>query len=85
MDEKIKQTLASLKRNPSAVQSLFESQDGQDLLRLLTQQDNGETLQQAAQNAASGDTGQIVRMISRIMQNPEGARLVERINQSLQK
>lgn len=85
MDEKIKQTLASLKRNPSAVQSLFESQDGQDLLRLLTQQDNGETLQQATQNAASGDTGQIVRMISRIMQNPEGARLVERINQSLQK
>ena len=85
MDEKIKQTLASLKRNPSAVQSLFESQDGQDLLRLLTQEDNGGTLQRDTQSAASGDTGQIMRMISRIMQNPEGARLVERINQSLQK
>ncbi len=85
MDEKIKQTLASLKRNPSAVQSLFESQDGQDLLRLLTQEDNGGTLQRATQSAASGDTGQIMRMISRIMQNPEGARLIERINQSLQK
>lgn len=85
MDEKIKQTLASLKNNPGAVQSLFETQDGQNLLRMLAGQDQGKTLQQAAQNAAAGNTAQMVRMISQLMQNPEGAELVRRINDSLQK
>lgn len=85
MDEKIRQTLAALKSNPNAVQSLFQTQDGQNLLRMLTQQDQGTSLQQAAQNAAAGDTTQIIRMISQVMQNPEGAKLLQRINQSLQK
>lgn len=85
MDEKIKQALAALKGNPDAVQSLFETQDGQNLLRMLTQQDHGASLQQAAQNAAAGDAAQMVRMISQVMQSPEGAKLVQRISKSLQK
>lgn len=85
MDEKIKQTLSMLKNDPDAVQSLFKTQDGQELLQMLTQQDRGASLQQAAQNAATGNTAQMVRMISQIMRNPEGARLIQRINESLQK
>lgn len=85
MDEKIKQTLSMLKNNPDAVQSLFQTQDGQELLQMLTEQDRGASLQQAAQNAATGNAAQMVRMISQVMQSPEGAKLVQRINNSLQK
>jgi len=85
MDENTTRLIEMLKNNPSSVQALFRSQDGQDLLRKLTQDDHGVALQQAAQNAVHGDTSCIVRMISQIMQSREGAELIERINKAVQK
>ena len=41
-----------LKSNPAALRSLMQSQDGQALIRMLTQGDRGAGLQQAAQAAA---------------------------------
>ncbi len=85
MDDKTKRLIESLRANPNAVQSLFRSQDGQELLRLLTQGDRGAALQQAAQQAAQGNTADMARMVSQLMKSPEGAALVERVNKTLRK
>ena len=74
-----------LKSNPAALRSLMQSPDGQALLRMLTQGDQGAGLQQAAQAAAKGNPAQITEMINRLMQSPEGAALVERINKAVSK
>lgn len=85
MDEKTTQMIEALKRNPAAVQSLFGSSDGQALLRMLTQGDRGAALQQAAQNAARGNSADLIRMVSDVMKSPEGADLIARINRTVQK
>ena len=74
-----------LKSNPAALRSLMQSPDGQALLRMLTQGDQGAGLHQAAQAAAKGNPAQITEMINRLMQSPEGAALVERINKAVGK
>ena len=74
-----------LKRNPAALRSLLQSPDGQARLRMRTQGDRGAGLQQAAQAAVQGDPAQITEMVNRLMQSPEGAALVERINRAVQK
>lgn len=85
MDDKTKQLIDTLKSNPAQLQSLFRTQDGQNLMRMLTQADQGAALQRAAQNAVRGDTAEMVRMVSQVMQSPEGAALVNRINQAVRK
>ena len=74
-----------LRQNPAALQSLMQSPDGQALLRLLTQNDRGASLQQAVQSAMKGDTTKMADMVREIMQSPGGAQLVERINQAARK
>lgn len=85
MDEKTKQLIETLKNNPGTVQALFRTRDGQDLMRMLTQEDHGAALQRAAQSAVRGDTSEMARMVSQIMRSPEGAALVQRINKAVQK
>ncbi len=82
MDDKTKHLIESLRTNPGAVQALFRSQDGQRLMQMLTQGDQGASLQQAAQQAAQGNRADMARMVSQIMISPEGAALVERINKA---
>ena len=74
-----------LKNDPAALRTLMQSPDGQALIRMLTQGDRGAGLQQAAQSAARGDTAQLTAMVRRLMGSPQGAALVERINQAMQK
>ena len=85
MDEKTAQLVNRLKTDPSALRSLMQSQDGQALMQMLTQKDRGAGLQKAVQSAARGNTADMTRMIQQLMQSPEGAALVQRINQSIQK
>ena len=85
MNDMTSQLAEQLKRNPAALRSLMQSPDGQALLRMLTQGDRGAGLQQAAQAAAQGSPAQITEMVNRLMQSPEGAALVERINRAVQK
>lgn len=74
-----------LKNDPAALRTLMQSPDGQALIRMLTQGDRGAGLQQEAQSAARGDTTQLTAMVRRLMGSPQGAALVERINQAMQK
>jgi len=85
MDESTARLAQQLKQNPETLRTLMQSRDGQQLLRLLTQGDQGAGLQQAAQAAVRGNPAEMMQMVSRIMQSPDGAALVERIQKTLQK
>lgn len=83
MDQK--EMMERLKRDPVALQAVMGSRDGQMLLGLLSGSDGGRTLQQAVRQAAAGDASAISGMLQGIMSTPQGAALVQRIGQSLQK
>lgn len=85
MDENTARLANELRQNPAMLQSLMRSSDGQALLRMLTQKDQGAGLQQAVQSAVKGDTTKMVEMIRGLMNSPDGAALVERINQATRK
>ena len=81
MDQK--ELIDRLRRDPKAVQSLMISADGQRLMQLLSGGD-GRTLQQAAGEAAAGNTLQMAQMLKSVMSTPEGTALLRRIRDSLQ-
>jgi len=80
-----KDTIQNLKSDPRAVQSVMQSQDGQQLMQMLTASDGGAALNNAAQQAASGNTEAITQLLKSVLNSPQGAELAQRINQSLQK
>lgn len=85
MDEKTARLAEQLKNNPAILNSLMQSKDGRMLMQMLTQNDRGAALQQAIQSAVRGNTAQMTDMVQGIMRSPEGAALVNRIQQTLQK
>lgn len=85
MDEMTSRLANQLKSNPAMLRGLMQSQDGQRLMQLLTQNDRGAGLQQAVQAAMQGNTAQMSSMIQGIMNSPDGAALIERINKAVQK
>lgn len=74
-----------LKQNPAALQSIMQSRDGQRLMQMLSGADGGAGLQRATAQAAGGNTADMVQMLKKVMSSPDGAALVQRIGQSLQK
>ena len=77
--------MEKLRQNPAALQREMRSQDGQQLMRMLSGADGGSSLNRAAMQAAGGNTAEITKMIQNVMQSPEGAELIRRISESLQK
>ena len=78
MDEKSKEVITKLQRDPALARQLLQSADGQKLLQLLTQ-DGGGQLQQAGEKAARGDTSDMLNMLRQVMSSPEGSLLIQRI------
>ena len=74
-----------LKADPAALRQLMQSRDGQALMQALTRPDNGAGLQRAMQAAMRGDTNIMAELVGRVAQSPEGAALMERVSQRLQK
>ena len=85
MDDNTAHLVEQLKSNPAMLQRLMGSRDGQALLQMLTKSDRGAALQRAAQSAARGNPGEMIQMMRQVMSTAEGAALVERINQAMQK
>ena len=83
MDQK--EIMEKLKQNPALLQSVMQSSDGQQLMRLLTGGDGGSQLNQATKQAAAGNTAQILQMLRQITASPEGSALIQRISQQLTK
>ena len=66
-----------LLKNREGISKLAQSSDAQNLMRLL-QQTGG--VQDAAQAAAAGDQGALLKKMQQLMSTQEGAQLVERIS-----
>lgn len=77
--------IRKLKQNPAALQSVMQSRDGQQLMQMLAGSDGGAGLNRAAAQAAGGNTADMVQMLKKVMSSPDGAALIQRIGQSLQK
>jgi len=75
--------IRQIQQNKDALLQVMRSGDGQKLLRLLTGQSSGEQLKKAANAAAKGNTLAIEEILAKLMQSPEGAALVERINRNM--
>lgn len=63
-------------KDKEAVRQLLQSDDTRRMMELLGTQDN---VKGAAKAAAAGDPAQLLSMMQKLMNNPEGAQLVERI------
>jgi len=84
MDDTMKQLTDMLREHPAQIEAAAHSRDGQELLALLAGGSSGAALQQAAASAAQGNPAEMVRMLARIMQSPEGAELIGRISRAIQ-
>lgn len=82
MDNNTTQLIEKFRKNPAMAQSLLQTNDGQRLLRLLTQQDGGASLERAAQSAMKGSTKELTAMLSALMKSPEGLEAMRRISES---
>lgn len=80
-----KELLERMKQDPAALRAVMQSPDGQTLLQLLSGSDGGKSLQQAARQAAAGDTGPMVQLLQAVMSSRQGAALVQRLNESLRR
>ena len=75
--------LQQLLNNKKAIAALAKSPDAQALAKILSQGRDAASLQQAAQNAARGDTGQLRQVIQSITESPGGAELLRRLDQTM--
>ena len=73
-----------LKNDPAALRSVMQSADGRALLGMLSGGDTA-ALGRAAQQAAAGDISALSAMLQRVMATPEGAALVQHLEESLQR
>ena len=83
MDNNLTQLARMLQSNPGAVAKAAQSREVKQLFAALQQQGGREQLQQAAADAARGDTEALTRMIRRMMATPEGAALAEQVRRSV--
>ena len=83
MDDQIKRLSQQLQKDPAALRAIMTSQDGQQLLRRLTEKDQGAGLRQAVQSAVQGDTVAMTQMVRQVLESPGGAELVQRIQRSI--
>lgn len=73
---------AKLVENNEKLGQLMDAPETQKVFALLHQSTGGK-LEQAADNAAKGDTAQLITAIKQLMRNPEAARLVEQMKSKL--
>ena len=81
-DELLKGKEASrLMKDPSKLEKLRDAPETQKIFSMLSQR-TGD-LESAAQRAAKGDTAQLADAIRRLMQDPEGSKLIQKMKDNL--
>ena len=80
MDEKTKAAIERLKQNKGLAEQIMRSGDGQQLMQMLTGNDGGAALNRAAANAAKGDTRELSAMLQGMMNDPNTAAMMSRLN-----
>ena len=71
---------ASLMKDPSRLEQLRDAPETQRIFDLLSRT-TGD-LESAAQRAAKGDTAQLADAIRRLMQDPEGSKLIQKMKEN---
>lgn len=80
MDAKTKAAIERLKQNKDLAAQIMRSGDGKQLMQLLTAGDGGAALDRAAASAAKGDTAELQQLLQNLMQRPDGAAVMSRLN-----
>ena len=80
MDAKTAAAIERLKQNKQLAEQIMRSGDGQKLMDLLAGGDGGTALNRAAGAAAKGDTQELSNMLKDLLQTPDGAAVMRRIN-----
>ena len=75
--------MQQLQTNKDALLRIMTSPDGKKLMEMMNRQSGSAALKHAAGSAVKGDTNDIARMVQNLMSNPEGAALVQRINDAM--
>ncbi len=73
---------AKLMGDSAKLEQLRDAPETQKLFSMLSRSTGGN-LEQAADHAAKGDTAQLVSAIRQLMQDPEGAKLIQKMKQKL--
>ncbi len=73
---------AGLVGNTAKLEQLRDAPETQKIFSMLSQSTGG-SLEQAADQAAKGDTAQLMSAIKQLMKDPEGARLIQQMKQKL--
>ena len=82
-DELLKGKEASrLMKDPAKLEQLRDAPETRRVFDLLSQ--SAGDLEAAAQKAVKGDAAQLTDAIRRLMQDPEGAKLIQKMKDSLQ-
>ena len=71
---------ASLIKDPSRLEKLRDAPETQKIFDLLSR--NTGDLESAANRAAQGDTAQLAGAIRQLMQDPEGAKLIQKMKEN---
>ena len=82
MDAKTSAAIERLKQNKDLATQLMRSGDGKTLLNLLTRGDGGAALNQATAAAAKGDTAALAALLQELMNDPNAAAVMQRLNES---
>ena len=85
MDAKTLGLIQKFKQNRALAENIMRSGDGQKLMNMLTKGDNGASLERATQNAANGNTQELAQLLGKLMHSPEGAALMNRLNETAKK
>ena len=85
MDAKTAAAMERLKQNKGLAEQIMRSGDGRKLLGLLTGGDGGAALDRAAKAAAKGDTAELSAMLQNVMRSPDGAAVVNHLNETAKK
>ncbi len=72
---------AGLMKDPGRLEKLRDAPETQKIFSMLSRS-TGD-LESAAERAAKGDTAQLAGAIRQLMQDPEGAKLVQKMKDSL--
>jgi len=73
---------ASLMKDPGRLEKLRDAPETQRIFSMLSKS-TGD-LESAAQRAAKGDSAQLADAIRQLMRDPEGAKLIQKMKDSLQ-
>ena len=84
MDRQTDNMAAQLRKNKDLLERVVRSDDAQRLMELLNRKAGGG-LKEAADAAVQGDPTALLDMVRQVMGTQEGAKLVERLNQTAPK